>query len=246
VRDNVSHETSVQANADIGPSLASLGERYSLSGDQLAKFALLLGILASDEHAPTSVREPERALDVHVADSLVALELEGLGGAGEIVDIGAGAGFPGLPLAVALPAASFKLLDSQARKCAFVERVVTELSVVNAEVVCARVEEWPEGMSGHDLVLARAVAPQPIVLEYAAPLLRLGGRLIDWRGKRDREEERLAIDTADLLGLTLDSVGRVAPFAGVRDHHLHVYSKVRETPDRFPRRVGMARKKPLV
>lgn len=235
----------MQANADIGPSLTGLAERYGLSDGQLAQFAQLLDVLAADAHAPTSVREPAQALDVHIADSLVALELDVLRGAGEIADIGAGAGFPGLPLAIALPGSRFRLVESQARKCAFVERAQAVTGIGNAEAVCARVEEWPEGIGSHDVVLARAVAPQPIVLEYAAPLLRLGGGLIDWRGRRDREEERLAIDAAELLGLALDSIRRVEPFAGVRDHHLHVYLKVRETPDRFPRRVGMARKKPL-
>jgi 16S rRNA (guanine527-N7)-methyltransferase len=89
------------------------------------------------------------------------------------------------------------------------------------------------------------VAAQPVVLEYAAPLLRLGGALVDWRGRRDPEEERSAAIAAELLGLRLESIQRVHPYEGVRDHHLHVYLKVEETPERFPRRAGMARKKPL-
>lgn len=90
------------------------------------------------------------------------------------------------------------------------------------------------------------MAAQPIVLEYAAPLLRLGGALVDWRGRRDSEEERVAIETARLLGLKRDSVRRVRPYEGVRDHHLHIYTKIRETPEGFPRRAGMAGKRPLV
>ncbi len=230
---------------DHEPSLDRLGERYGLSDDQLDQLGTILTALALDEHAPTSVREPLRAVDVHLGDSLVALGLELVRNAGQIVDIGAGAGFPGLPLAVALAGSKVELVESQARKCAFIERVVDAAAIENAQAVCARVEEWPEGIAAHDLVLARAVAPQPIVLEYAAPLLRLGGALVDWRGRRDPEEERLALVAAELLGLERESVCRVEPFEGVRDHSLHVYLKVRETPDRFPRRVGMARKKPL-
>jgi 16S rRNA (guanine527-N7)-methyltransferase len=182
---------------------------------------------------------------VHLADSLIALELDLVREAHQIADIGAGAGFPGLPLAVALPSCAVKLVESQARKCAFIERVKVDAGVENAEAVCARVEEWSEGIGAHDVVVARAVAPQPIVLEYAAPLLRVGGTLVDWRGRRDPEEERVAIETAELLGLRLESIERVAPYEGVRDHHLHGYTKIGETPGRFPRRVGMARKKPL-
>jgi 16S rRNA (guanine527-N7)-methyltransferase len=235
----------VDANADIRPSLDGLGERYALSDRQLAQLAQILGVLACDELAPTAVREPSRAVDVHLADSLVALDSELVRAAGQIADIGAGAGFPGLPLAVALPHSEVRLVESQARKCAFIEAVQAAAGIENAEAVRARVEEWPEGIGAHDVVLARALAPQPIVLEYAAPLLRLGGALVDWRGQRDPEQERIAMQAAEVLGLERYPVRRVEPFEGVRDHHLHVYLKVRETPDRFPRRAGMARKKPL-
>jgi 16S rRNA (guanine527-N7)-methyltransferase len=235
----------VVANADIKSLLGGLGERFSLSEGQLRQLTKIMLALAEDEFAPTAVREPASAIDVHVADSLVALELEAVREAALIADIGAGAGFPGLPLAVALPHSEVKLVESQARKCAFIERVEVDARIENAEAVCARVEEWPEGIGAHDVVLARALAPQSIVLEYAAPLLRLGGALVDWRGQRDKEEERVAIEVAGLLGLERASIRRVEPFEGARDHHLHVYMKVRETPDRFPRRVGMARKKPL-
>jgi 16S rRNA (guanine527-N7)-methyltransferase len=225
--------------------LSRLGKRYGLSDGRLDQMARILGVLALDELAPTSVRDPARAIDVHLSDSLVALELELVREATLIVDIGAGAGFPGLPLAVALPGSRVELVESQARKCAFIERVIAAAGIENAEAVCARVEEWPEGIAAHDLVLARAVAPQPIVLEYAAPLLRLGGALVDWRGQRDPEEERAGLEAAELLGLSREWIRRVEPFEGVRNHHLHVYRKVRETPDRFPRRAGTAQKKPL-
>jgi 16S rRNA (guanine527-N7)-methyltransferase len=222
-----------------------VGERYELSDGQLGQLAEILLAIAHDDLAPTTVRDPLRALDVHLADSLVALELPAVRDVGPIADIGAGAGFPGLPLAVALPDAEVRLVESQTRKCGFIEGVVAAAAVANARVVCARAEQWPEGVGAHGLVVARAVGPQPVVLEYAAPLLRLGGTLVDWRGRRDPDEERSATVAADLLGLRLESIHRVNPYEGVRDHHLHVYTKVEETPERFPRRVGMARKKPL-
>ncbi len=233
-------------SGDIQLGIQELCRRYGLLDREQRQLDTILSVLAKHEQAPTSVRAPEQALDVHLADSLAALELELVRTAVQIVDIGAGAGFPGLALAVALPRSQVKLVESQARKCGFIEQVVVAAGIVNAEAVCARVEEWPEGIGAHDMAVARAVGPQPIVLEYAAPLLRLGGALVDWRGRRDAEEERLALDASELLGLQRESVHRVEPFEGVRDHHLHVYTKVRETPDRFPRRVGMARKKPLV
>lgn len=242
----VSREIPMVANTGIRASLECLGGRFGLSSEQCEQLEQVVVALAMDEHAPTTVREPALAVDVHLADSLVALDLERVREASQIADIGAGAGFPGLPLAVALPHSKVRLVEGQARKCAFIERVEAAAQIENAEVVCARVEEWPEGTGAHDVVVARAVAAQSIVLEYAAPLLRLGGSLIDWRGRRDPDEELLALKAAELLGLRLDSIRRVEPYEGVRDHHLHVYAKVHETPARFPRRVGMAKKKPLV
>lgn len=230
---------------EISTALTTLASRYGLTQEQGTQLASLIAHLADDELAPTSVTVPLRAVDVHIADSLVALELELVREAARIAEIGAGAGFPGLALAVALPESRVRLVESHARKCGFIERIAAEAGIENAEAVCARVEEWPEGIGVHDLVLARAVGPQPIVLEYAAPLLRLGGALVDWRGQRNPQEEHAATEAAEVLGLRRESVRRVVPYEGARDHHLHVYLKARETPDRFPRRVGMARKRPL-
>lgn len=235
----------MQDTSDVSRRLGELSARYCLSDEQFEQLARLLGRVAADEQTPTTVRDPRTAVDIHLADSLVALELDFLRGARRLVDIGAGAGFPGLPLAIALPKSDISLLESQSRKCSFLESVCAEVGIGNARVVCARVEEWADGIGIQDVALARAVAPAPVVLEYAAPLLRTGGRLVDWRGMRDPEEESQAEAAAEELGLERVEVRRVEPFEGVRDHHLHVYLKVRETPERFPRRVGTARKRPL-
>jgi 16S rRNA (guanine527-N7)-methyltransferase len=84
-----------------------------------------------------------------------------------------------------------------------------------------------------------------VVLEYAAPLLRAGGFLVDWRGKREPKGERSAALAGAELGMQLVEIRRTEPFAGARDRHLHLYEKVRDTPERFPRRPGIARKRPL-
>ncbi|HTC72160.1 MAG TPA: 16S rRNA (guanine(527)-N(7))-methyltransferase RsmG [Solirubrobacteraceae bacterium] len=217
----------------------------SLTSAQQLQIDLVLAALEADEHAPTAIREPQRASQAHVADSLAALELDALSGAGRIADLGSGAGFPGLALAVALPEAEVSLIESQRRKCEFLERLCAAAGVENARVVCTRAEEWGAGLGTNDAVLARALAPQAVVLEYAAPLLRVGGTLVDWRGRRDQAAEGEADRAAALLGLARDEVRRVIPFEGASDHHLHVFTKVRETPSRFPRRPGIARKRPL-
>ncbi|HEY5342224.1 MAG TPA: 16S rRNA (guanine(527)-N(7))-methyltransferase RsmG [Solirubrobacteraceae bacterium] len=222
-----------------------LGELYELGDRQLDQLDAVLSGLAEDEHAPTTVRDARLAIDVHLADSLAALELGAVRAAGTIADLGAGAGFPGLVLAVAVPEAEVSLVESQARKCAFIERLRTAAGIENARVVCTRVEEWGEGLKRNGVVVARALAAQPVVLEYAAPLLQMGGVLVDWRGRRSVDEETDALCGAEQLGMRRLEIRRTEPYEAARDHHLHVFEKVAETPTRFPRRVGVARKRPL-
>lgn len=216
-----------------------------LTAGQQRQLAAMLALLEADEHAPTAIRAPDEAARVHVADSLAALELDAVRAARRIADLGSGAGFPGLALAVALPEAEVSLVESQRRRCEFLERVCATAGVENARVVCSRAEEWRAGMGRCDVVTARALAPQPVVLEYAAPLLRMGGTLVDWRGRRDDAAEQAAERAAAVLGLSRTEIRRVTPFEGASDHHLHVFVKTAATPARFPRRAGMARKRPL-
>lgn len=227
------------------PALVELVRRYGLSPTQQGQLAAVLNTIERDPRAPTSVREPERAVDVHLADSLVATELGDLDGAELLVDIGSGAGIPGAVLAVALPACRVRLLETQRRRCAFLEDLLATAEITNAEVVCARAEEWPEGREGHDHATARALGAQPLVLEYAAPLLRLGGVLVDWRGRRDPAEERAALRAGELLGFERRGIVEVTPYPGAMDLHLHVWDKRGQTPERYPRRPGIAKKRPL-
>lgn len=229
---------------DAEERLADLARRHGLDAAQRGQLASILTVLQADPHAPTSVRGPE-ALDVHIADSLVALDLDAVRHARAIADLGSGAGLPGLPIAVALPEATVHLLESQARKCAFIEQAADGAALTNARVVCSRAESWTQGTGVVDVALARAVAPQPVVLEYAAPLLQIGGSLVDWRGSRRPEEEAQAERAAHALGLERVAIERVEPYAAAQSLHLHVFVKVAGTPERFPRRAGMAAKRPL-
>jgi 16S rRNA (guanine527-N7)-methyltransferase len=223
--------------------LAEITEHHGLSGAQRARLARLLELVSDDPAAPTSVREPSEAVDRHVADSLAALALPAVRAARTLADIGAGAGFPGLPLAVALPEAQVWLVESTGRKCAFLARAVEATGADNAEVACARVEQW-DGR-GVDVVCARALAPLAVLAEYAAPVLALGGRLVAWKGRPDAGEERDGQAAAAQLGLEVEEIAPVTPFADAERRTLYVYLKVSETPPGFPRRPGMARKRPL-
>ncbi len=231
--------------ARVAAGLARLAERFDLAETTVGQLDRLLEVVATDPVAPTTVRERVDALDTHVADALVALELDAVRGAGRIADLGSGAGFPGLVLAAALPRAQVALVESSHRKCDFLERAVARMGVENVTVVCERAESWPAGTGAQDLVTARALAPLSVVVEYAAPLLAEGGALVAWKGRRDDAEEADGAAAAALTGLDPVDVVSVHPWAGAEHLHLHLYSKVRETPNRFPRRPGMASKRPL-
>jgi 16S rRNA (guanine527-N7)-methyltransferase len=220
-------------------------ENNQLTVEQQRQLGALLAAIASDDHAPTAIRAVEDAADRHLADSLVALDLDVVRSARLLADLGSGAGFPGLALAVALPEAEVSLIESQRRKCEFLERTSAAAAIRNTRVVCSRAEAWSDGLSRNDIVVARALAPQAVVLEYAAPLLRIGGALVDWRGRRDPAAEAGAERAAQALGLHRQEVRHVVPFEGATDRHLHVFAKLEQTPARFPRRPGVARKRPL-
>lgn len=212
------------------------------AGDQLQ---VLLDLLAQDPAAPSALRDRERVLEDHLADALVALALEPVRAAATVADIGSGAGVPGLPLAIAKPEAEFALVESNRRKCSFIARATAACKVHNVEVVNARAEAWASGDRRFELVTARALGPLAVVVEYAAPLLVQGGRLIVWRGGRDTAAEAAAIAAAQQLGMAAVAIEPVQPYAGTKRRHLHVFAKRDPTPSGFPRRPGAALKRPL-
>jgi 16S rRNA (guanine527-N7)-methyltransferase len=176
----------------------------------------------------TSVRDPAEARRVHLEDSLAALETVSRF-EGPIVDVGSGGGAPGIPLAVALPEREVTLLESNRRRCAFLERWAGELP--NLRVVWGRAEEQPVDAFG--VALAKALAPPPVAAEWCLPLVRPGGAAVLFVGP-SAEAERVAA-VAEQLAAEL-----VASPPG-----LLVLRKHGPTPPGFPRRPGIARKRPL-
>ena len=202
--------------------------------------------LAQDEHAPTAVREPGEAVDVHLADSLVALELDArAGGAARSPTSGTApasrAGARGRPAGGGRqpgrePAAQVRVPAS----------VLCAAAAWRTPASCVRGRRsGAEGLGAHDVVLARALAPQPVVLEYAAPLLRMGGIAGRLARQARRQEAERAASAAGSWACAGRRSARSSHSRARRDHHLHVFEKVAETPARFPRRAGIARKRPL-
>ncbi|MEI6447192.1 MAG: 16S rRNA (guanine(527)-N(7))-methyltransferase RsmG [Actinomycetes bacterium] len=224
--------------------LADLCSAHDLDRETGTAFRSVLESLA-DEHAPTAVRDPSEGVNVHIADSLSGLESPELQGAELIADIGSGCGIPGLVLAVALPQARVIAVEASGRRCEFIEAAASRAGIGNIEAVKSRAEEWSDGLGKCDLVVARAVAPLAVLAEYAAPLLKPGGALVAWKGTPEPEELEAAGKAAVVLGLEqLDAI-TVKPWPGGGRRQLQRLRKVGPTPAGYPRRAGMATKRPL-
>jgi 16S rRNA (guanine527-N7)-methyltransferase len=213
---------------------------------QRATITRVLELLETERASVSSVTDPDRAWRVHVADSLTGLEFEGLAEARRIADIGSGAGFPGLVLAVALPGAQVDLIESVGRKCDFIQRAIDASGMANARVFNARSEELAAGAcrEAYEAVTARAVGRLSTLAELASPLLKDNGALIAWKGKRDPDEESQLSQAAQKLAMRPEQILHVGSFAGSEHRHLHLIRKSGPTPQNLPRRAGMAKKRP--
>ncbi|MEX0973457.1 MAG: 16S rRNA (guanine(527)-N(7))-methyltransferase RsmG [Solirubrobacterales bacterium] len=217
-----------------------------LDAQQRAAITRVLELLGEERASVSSVTAPPDAWRVHVADSLTGLEVGKLAKARRIADLGSGAGFPGLVLAVALPAARVDLIESVGRKCEFIQRAIESAGIANATVRNARSEDLAAGdrRDSYEAVTARAVGRLSTLAELASPLLKEGGILVAWKGKRDEDEEQQLDRAAAQLAMAPERILDVGDRAGSKHRHLHVLRKTGPTPPDLPRRAGMAKKRP--
>jgi 16S rRNA (guanine527-N7)-methyltransferase len=194
-------------------------------------------LLVAEPVSVTSVRDPGAAWELHVADALTALErVRGLAPA-RVVDVGSGGGSPGIPLALAA-GIDVTLLEASAAKCDFLRRTTAALGL-RCPVVHERSEQYGRaaGREAFDLALARALAPPGAAAELCLPLVRVGGHVLLWTADTDADA---------LAGIAAEVGGALAETVAVRpNRHLMLLAKTAPTPDRFPRRPGMATKRPL-
>lgn len=230
---------------EVHARLAALAARWDLPAAAPAQLAAILAEVAREPTSITTVRDPRAGVERHVADALTGLEVAALRRAATIADLGSGGGFPGLALAVARPTARVTLVESVGKKIAFLRRAAAAARLDNVTAVHTRAEAWAAGLGTQEVVTVRALGPLNVLVEYAAPLLRDGGTLVAWKGARDQAEEAAGAAAAVVLGLAPAGVLRPDDVAGAEARHLHLYVKVAPTPAGYPRREGMARKRPL-
>jgi 16S rRNA (guanine527-N7)-methyltransferase len=228
-RSYVSRET----GREVARSVIS-GGAPGLAAGELDRLAVLVGMVCATPVGVTSIRDPAEAAARHVLDALAGLPAVDAAPPGPLADVGSGGGLPGLVLAVVRPTRETHLIEATARKAAFIAEAARELGLA-VHVHAERSEDLGRGAlrDACACVVARALAPPAVAVELCLPLCRPGGRLVLW--SREPAGDELALAAGELEGEM-----RAPECPGVL-----VIGKLGATPERFPRRPGMAAKRPL-
>lgn len=195
----------------------------------------------------TRITDEDDMMDKHFIDSLTPTLVAGYEGTGKILDLGTGAGFPGMVLAMVSPERDVHLMDSLNKRITFLDHVVKELGLTNVSTFHGRAEEAGRDRKFREqygLVVSRAVARLPILAEYCLPFVRLGGHLIAMKGAEGVEEVEEAKRAIEILGGQLEEIVDLR-LPGGDERHLVVIKKVKGTPEKYPRGGGKPRKDPL-
>lgn len=194
----------------------------------------------------TSIRDPEEFIRRHYVDSAAVLKFQEFKRAKNVIDLGTGAGFPGIPLAVLCPDKHFVLADSLRKRLLVIDQICEEIGISNVETIHARAEDLgrsDEFREFFDVCVSRAVARLPVLEEYCIPLIRKGGYFLSYKGDNVEEELKEAKHPAALLGGKIVRVEDV-PADGFR-HTIIVVKKEKNTPKKYPRNAGTPSKTPL-
>ncbi len=190
----------------------------------------------------TAITEPEQVAKLHLLDSLSVLAVQDLTGK-RVIDVGCGAGFPGVPLKIACPGMELTLLDSLGKRMTWLQEVLPTLGV-DAHCITARAEEAvADRREQYDFATSRAVARLPILLELTAPYVKVGGAVLAMKGAAAQEELAEAKNAIRALGLKLEKVHQF-PIDGT-SHAVIVLRKIAPTPKQYPRRYAKIKQAPL-
>jgi 16S rRNA (guanine527-N7)-methyltransferase len=196
----------------------------------------------------TAIRDSEGIRVKHFLDSLTCVKELKTISPNHLVDVGTGAGFPGIPLKLMFPSMQLTLVESVGKKAGFCKYLVEKLELENVEVLTMRAEEIGQLANYRekfDWAVARAVASLPILLEFLLPLVRVGGGVLAQKGGSAHAEAQAAEKACQILGGKLQHISELTLPGVAEEHFLVVYKKVATTPTKYPRRIGVPAKTPL-
>lgn len=221
-----------------------------LSDRQLRQFDALTELLLdwNQRMNLTGITDPSAIAVKHYLDSLTLAQVIPRFDSLRLIDVGAGAGFPGLPLAIAFPKLRVVLLDSTRKKLRFIEHASDALGLANTRALHARAEDAgrsSQHRERYDIVVARAVAKMPVLMEYTLPLARPGGQTVAMRGADAYDDVYAAANAIDQLGGELFTIEEIQLPTLDNPRYLVVIDKIRPTPKRFPRSAGLPSRQPI-
>lgn len=196
----------------------------------------------------TAIRKPEEVRRKHFLDSLSCLLAMQGTDTQKVIDVGTGAGFPGLPLKIAHPEMHLTLVESIRKKTKFLQHIVALLELDNVEILPARIElvgRQDAHREKYDWAVSRLVAPLPVLVEYLLPLVKVGGYILAQKGEHASREVDMAGNAMQLLGGQYQEMIPVQLPNIAADRYLVVILKSAPTPDKYPRREGVPTKRPL-
>lgn len=217
----------------------------NLNEIQLEKFYNYMNLMLewNEKINLTAITEPDDIILKHFVDSLTIQKY--IGERKSLIDVGTGAGFPGIPLKIARNDINITLLDSLNKRIIFLEDVISKLKLENIEAIHSRVEEFAKGKKEfYDIATSRAVAPLNVLLEYLLPLIKVNGFCICMKGS-NKEEIELSSNALKILGGKIEKIDEIILPGSDIKRNIIIVRKIKKTPEKYPRKAGMPSKEPL-
>lgn len=235
-------------NSLLLESAQALG--IALSETQTDQFMQYLSLLLewNEKMNLTAITDPVEVVQKHFMDCISVLPYLDLQGGETIIDVGTGAGFPGVPLKIASPALQVTLLDALQKRLTFLDTLTQALNLSNVTLVHSRAEDGgqnPDLREQFDLCVSRAVANLAVLLEYCLPFVKVGGKLAALKGPDAAQEIEQAQNALQILGGKVTAVIPITIPHTDLQHQLVLVEKISPTPQRYPRKAGKISKKPL-
>ncbi|MEX1376711.1 MAG: 16S rRNA (guanine(527)-N(7))-methyltransferase RsmG [Eubacteriales bacterium] len=224
--------------------------KYNVSKEQLDKFVTFNKmVMSTNKHTNlTAIEDGAESAKKHFLDSVNPAAMEIVKNADSVIDIGSGAGFPGIPLAILNPQVQFTLVDTRQKRCEFMNSAVEELNLENTKIIWNRAEELgkdTEYREKFEIACARALAATPTLLEYLSPFVKIGGKVMLYKSKYTEEELSSSESAANILNI---SDFNIIPYSILGDnssYNIILGKKTNATPIKYPRKSGIPTKRPL-